>query len=100
MLRLLFFLLLSGCASYPGWQQVRIQKDLPAACEYKMQEACNLVGNKCYDWHKKRATKYGANTVVLVDVMNQQSYTGGIWFSEGVGVASTLADYYFCKTKG
>jgi hypothetical protein len=97
MLRLLFFILLSGCASYPGWQQVRIEKELPLKCEYKAQESCNLEGNNCYDWHRKRATNYGANTVIIVDFRSQQAYMGGIWLSEGVTINSTLADYYFCN---
>lgn len=71
---------MTGCSSiakYPNWEFVRIEPSVPASCKYVVQESCPpsaLEG--CYNWYKKRATTYNANTVVPLD--------------------TRLADYYIC----
>lgn len=98
---------LAGCASarYKGWEYVRIEKEIPSpACEYKIQEACSYAGALCYNWYKRRATKFGANTVVLTDVSKDRVSAGSAVVINSVGSANTksaivmtaLADYYFC----
>lgn len=60
----------TGCAAtkYPGFEKVRIETQLPnAQCKYIVQEACpvEMAYEGCFNWYKKRATRYNANTVVL-----------------------------------
>lgn len=93
-------LLLGGCAStlYPNWEYVRVENELPNKnCVYKMQEPCNEGSNECFNWHKKRATKFGANTVVITDKANQSRYSAGMWGARGGDNMNTLADYYYCN---
>jgi hypothetical protein len=74
----------SGCANikYPGWQNVEVVSQLPnKKCAYKTKETCTESNEACYDWYKKRATKFGANTVVM----------------HGSDDNPNLADYYFCN---
>ena len=92
---------LSGCAHgrYKGWQYVRIEKQLPGSnCEYKIQEACSESGAECYNWYKKRAVLYGANTVVVTEDSRSWQQRGsemsGRW--KGDEVVTALADYYYC----
>ena len=96
----------AGCAGkYTNWEYVRIEYEVPSKkCEYKIQEACYSVGAKCFNWYKKRATIYGANTVVLTERESGQrdkssiiainGNTGGSSVSDPTITA--LADYYFC----
>lgn len=97
--------LFAGCASlkYPNWQYVRIENSLPSPnCVYKIQESCSEEANECFNWHKKRATTFGANTVVITDKTNQSQYSAGVWGAgmwgaRGSENMSTLADYYYCN---
>ena len=79
----LSLLLLVGCSvnsRYPGWQHVRIESAISVdQCEYRVQEACPEVSalEGCYNWYKKRATRFKANTVKLTK--------------------PGLAEYYFCQ---
>lgn len=66
----LLFLLGSCTASmrYPGYEYVRIEASIPSSeCKYVVQEACPRPSalEGCYNYFKKRATTYDANTVVL-----------------------------------
>jgi hypothetical protein len=93
---------LFGCASlrYPNWEYVRIENQVPdKACSYKMQEACSLPTNKCLNWHKQRATTYGANTVVITSVENQKNFASSVWTGNVLGGdnSSTVAEYYYCN---
>ncbi len=99
---LLMLLILSGCASvrYPNWEYVRIEQAVPdVSCAYKMQEACSLELNQCLDWHKKRATKYNANTVVITSKENMHEFSASGWTGSAKSTDnnSTLAEYYFCN---
>ncbi len=64
-------LVLLGCCSavrYPNWEYVRIEASVPdPACVYVVQEACPgwTAVEGCYNWYKKRATTFDANTVVV-----------------------------------
>ena len=92
--------LFAGCANlkYPNWQYVRIENSLPNLnCVYKIQESCNEEANECFDWHKKRATTFGANTVVITDKSNQSQYSAGMWGVRGGENMNTLAEYYYCN---
>lgn len=54
-----------GCASlkYPGWERVSIEQSVHnKPCEIQYQESCD--DDDCNEWFKKRATIYGANTIV------------------------------------
>jgi hypothetical protein len=90
---------LSACSSR-SWQYVRLENELPdSGCVYKMQESCSLPLNKCYNWHKQRAVKFDANTVLLTnkDNLNQGSanfWTGTARSNEQI---ATIAEYYFCN---
>ena len=93
-------LLASGCTNlkYPNWQYVRIENQVPdKSCVYKMQEPCSAEGKDCLDWHKQRATKYNANTVVITDKSNHSQYSAGMWGARGSEDTTTLADYYYCN---
>lgn len=60
-------LILTGCASlkYPGWERVRIEPTVyKQPCEYKGEEKCYESPENCPVWYQKRATVFGANTVV------------------------------------
>ena len=104
-------LILVSCSSgqrYPDWQYVRIEYQIPSEeCEYKVQEACSYKGAACYNWYKKRATKYGANTVVITQAdkdINSSSRTvvlngSGGSSSETNVLLTALADYYSCPAK-
>jgi hypothetical protein len=93
---------LIGCASlkYPNWEYVRIENQVPdKACVYKMQDACSLPTNECMNWHKKRATTFGANTVVITSSENQKAFASSAWTGSVSGGenSSTLAEYYYCN---
>ena len=93
-------LILNGCTNlkYPNWQYVRIEHAVPSKdCVYKMQESCSEEANQCMDWHKQRATKFNANTVVITQSESQQHYSVGMWKASGGDNTSTLADYYYCN---
>ena len=106
---ILFLVLLQGCAStkYPNWQQVRIEYKVPNKnCEYKIQDACSSTGAKCFNWFKKRATLYGANTVVITENKEGFISKGSAFMYHGTGGANEhasttmtgLADYYYCPS--
>ena len=89
---LLIVLMVSGCVGirYPGWEYVRIETEIPSAvCVYKAQEGCGKQPGVCYNWHKRRATLYDANTVVLAVASNERLSTN----------RAALADYYFCPAR-
>lgn len=89
-----------GCANlkYPNWEYVRIETQAPnAQCVYKMQEACAEAGADCFNWYKKRATKYDANTVVITQSDTQKRYSVGVWSAGGGDVSNSVADYYYCN---
>jgi hypothetical protein len=97
-----------GCASsrYPNWEYVRIEQAIPSKdCDYKVQQVCEGPG--CYNWHKKTATKYGANTVVMIIQDRTQTTSGSvvaIGSSAGGSISSTptqttVADYYSCPVR-
>ena len=92
-------LLLTACGErYPGWEQVRLEETVPDQCEYRMQEVCIQPGNKCLNWHKQRATTFGANTVVITksgkdDKASFSAFSGNFHkYAEG----TSLAEYYHC----
>ncbi len=92
----------AGCNSgIPrGWEYVRIESAVPnETCVYKMQEPCSLPNNKCMNWHKQRAARLHADTVVIVDKENQEAYARSGWTGSAKGGqnSSTLADYYYCN---
>lgn len=95
-------LLIAACASikYPNWEMVRIEHVKPSSsCKYKIQEVCDpkLFPTSCLNWHKKRATIYEANTVVVTDSgSNVQIYGGVNGGFMGGEYQSTVADYYSC----
>lgn len=103
-------ILLTACASsrYEGWEHVRIEYSVPnSACEYKIQEACSATGAGCFNFYKKRATVYGANTVVITgeskDVVGKSkglviNGSGGANASVRTDMTA-LADYYACPKK-
>ncbi len=82
------------------WEYVRLESEVPDPnCEYKMQEACSQPANRCYNWHKQRAVKYHANTVVVTTQQNldqavRSGWTGNAKSGQNV---STIAEYYFCN---
>jgi len=91
---------LIGCASYPNWEYVRIEHQVPdKSCAYKIQEACSLPTNQCMNWHKKRATTFGANTVVINSSENLNNYASSVWTGrvKGGEYSSTVAEYYYCN---
>jgi hypothetical protein len=91
---------LMGCANmlYPNWQYVRVENQLPSAgCVYKMQESCASEGADCFEWYKKRATKYAANTVVITQSESQNKWSAGAWSAGGGDISNSVADYYFCN---
>lgn len=102
-------LLFSACASqrYPNWQYVRIETAIPKSksCEYKIQEACTKTGGECLNWYKRRATTFGANTVVITQTENQLNVDGWSYANREAASQSVtanelqvaLADYYFCQ---
>lgn len=116
---------LAGCAIFQphraekmkkmqGWEYVRVEKKIPCkGCRYIIQEACGEKGaSKCYNWYKKQAKLYGANTVVVTEDIRSQkgsgsssiigssnaygsSIGGGSGFQYYEAIAA-LADYYEC----
>lgn len=94
-------LAVSGCASYGAkWEYVRLEDRVPADnCVYKMQETCALPTNRCYNWHKQRAVKYQADTVVVtnqesLDQAVRSGWTGNAKSGQNI---ATVAEYYFCN---
>jgi len=94
-----------GCNRYVGWQYVRIERQLPSNnCEYKIQEACYQPGAGCFNYYKKRATLFKANTVVLTSLDQGESSSSRVFVNNmggGGGSKSNmaftaLADYYYC----
>jgi hypothetical protein len=96
----LVILLLIGCSStprYPNWQYVRVEKSLPSEnCVYKVQDACaaQRAAEGCFNWFKKRATIYNANTVILTGNVLVEYQTSDVVISQEV-----VAEYYACPTK-
>ncbi len=97
--------MLTGCANgkYKGWEQVRIEGQVPQKdCVYKTQEGCG--SSNCFNWFKKRATKCGANVVILKSLSKSKEVVGGTFVSNGSGFGgvgtvdtmSGLADFYYC----
>jgi hypothetical protein len=95
---------LSGCTNlkYWGWKHVRIEDQVPAeSCEYKVQEACGSTQARCFNWYKKRATKFDANTVVIKP-QQQFAAPSGTTINNNVVInyrPGLLADYYHCPSK-
>ncbi|GEM_PF-854199 len=91
---------LFGCTNlkYPNWQYVRIESSVPASgCVYKMQEACSVDANECHDWYKQRATKFNANTVVLLPPVSQKDISIEISIASQYDKPSSVAEYYYCN---
>lgn len=97
--------LLSGCSRYPGWQNIRIEYSVPSEkCEYKVQESCTGPDGHCFNWFRQKATKFGANTVVITDRAQGYKSKSGIYVDQWGGGGSSrststttgLADYYYC----
>jgi hypothetical protein len=99
---LIFALFLASCASvkYPNWEHVRIERSIPSdQCKYIIQESCSKRGSECYEWFKKRATKFDANTVVITQSKEGFGITGAFGsFSVG-NTLTAMADYYDCPKK-
>ena len=96
---LLSALFLASCASikYPNWEYVRVVYKVPSdLCEYKLQEACSYSGAKCFNWFKKRATIFDANTVVITERDENVNISSGMskWGYETH--LTMMADYYSC----
>jgi hypothetical protein len=96
-------LLSAGCAGKNAqWNFVRIESEVPnKECIYKMQQVCSQAGQKCLNWHKKTADKYGANTVVITTKEKDEQavrngFTGG-YRSDVQG--TIIADYYQCNSE-
>jgi len=94
--------LLTGCTNlkYPNWEYVRIEHQVPdKSCVYKIQDACSLPTNECMNWHKQRATKFNANTVVITSSEKLERYSSSAWTGgvSGGENSSTLAEYYYCN---
>lgn len=89
-----------GCTNsrYPNWQYVRIEKQIPdTKCIYKMQEVCSLRTNACLNWHKQRATTFGADTVVITQSEALAVASTGFTGYKSSENSSTVADYYYCN---
>jgi hypothetical protein len=56
-----------------------------------------FAANDCYDWHKKTATKYDANTVVITSSRTVSTLSIANNFAFGGEQTTSLADYYNCK---
>lgn len=96
---ILLCLLISACsAKYKGWEYVRVEYSKPSdKCEYKVQEACSLIGAGCYKWYKKRATKFNADTVVITQTdKGQLTNATGLKLTSGDQLI-VIADYYKCN---
>jgi hypothetical protein len=95
-------LFLSSCTSfkYPNWEMVRIESAKPSdKCVYKAQEVCDpkIFPTSCLNWHKQRATTYGANTVVVTATgSNEQWYRSSSGRVIGGQYQTSIADYYKC----
>ena len=95
----LLILILVGCTTasrYPGWEFVRIENSLPSdGCSYKVQEACSVQAatEGCFNWFKKRATLYDANTVVLTGDLLVEYEADTVVLTKEL-----LAEYYTCPT--
>ncbi|MDP8266461.1 MAG: hypothetical protein P9M07_05885 [Candidatus Aceula meridiana] len=89
-----------GCARgqrYKGWEHVRIQKETPNDnCDYKLQEACRDTVPGCYQWYKKRATMFDANTVVITEASEESMAVSYKLFFRADMVSTMMADYYYC----
>jgi len=92
--------LMGGCTNskYPNWQYVRIEPQVPdKKCVYKMQEPCSLRTNACLNWHKQRATTFGADTVVITQAEALTVASTGFTGYKASENSSTIADYYYCN---
>lgn len=102
---ILLSLLIVGCSNsrYHNWEHVRIEHSIPSkSCEYKIQEACSNSEAWCYKWYKKRATTFGANTVVLTKTSKDLAVSSNPFIKKGSGgytKLTALADYYHCPKK-
>jgi len=70
-------IMMGGCANlkYPNWQVVQIVDTVDQQpCELKLRPTEFCDDNDCTSWLKKRATIYGANTVV------KNEKTGGYFY--------------------
>ena len=98
-------IILSGCAryKYPGWQQVRIEYELPdESCQYKIQDSCQHASNRCFQWYKQRATRWDANTVVITPpegLETKQTVTNTKVSVTPYDLSLALAEYYYCPSK-
>jgi hypothetical protein len=103
---------LSGCVSAgraerrkrtEGWEYVRIERRVPDKnCIYKIQDVCGeKSASKCYNWYKKRAKFYGANTVVITEDIRDRTAIAGspspiAPLFKSSATTEALADYYDC----
>jgi hypothetical protein len=103
-------ILITACTSskYPNWEYVRIETSTTdTQCVYKVQEACSLSGAKCFNWYKKRATKFEANTVVITQKDKNLSASSQVFVNQSNGGRNSqvnmeltmLADYLYCPSK-
>jgi hypothetical protein len=75
--------LFAGCANlkYPGWQTVQIVETVDQQpCELKLNPTELCDDDDCNAWFKKRATIYGANTIVKYN----SSYASYFYCSAGL----------------
>ena len=97
---LIAVMLISGCSGssrYPNWESVRIESKIPdSGCIYKSQDACGKAGAGCFNFFKKRATTFGANTVVITDSSKDQASYSLLLGVGGGSSITALADYYAC----
>ncbi len=97
---IVLLLFVDGCARsrYKGWEFVRVENTLPSPdCQFKVQENCSKLGNGCFDWFKKRATVFNANTVVVTKTSELGSTSEIRPFHKRTGTLfESLANYYDC----
>ena len=95
-----------GCiGKYEGWEHVRIEFEPVEDCSYVVQEVCAQPGVHCYNWFKKRAVVYDANTVVITrseDEFTSKSSSLVLGNTASSSSSSSnlnamIADYLFCK---
>jgi hypothetical protein len=109
ILFLSLLVVLGGCGfrnnNYPGWEYVRIEKQKPSEdCVYKIQLSCSGAGANCYNYYKQKATTYGANIVVITDMVSGQRSSGSAAVYNNIGgggfkseeAFTSLADLYNC----
>ena len=96
-------IILAGCSGshrYENWESVRIEQTVPdKSCVYKSQDACGKAGAGCYNFFKKRATRFQANTVVITSASKDSTNFSLLLGTGGGSGITALADYYSCPSK-